>query len=59
MCRLGNAPGSNMCRMMQAVFQLTVLALLPVASRCVSPHVKDTAEGISEGLVFRLLDTGG
>lgn len=56
MCRLGNTPGSDMCQMMQALLKLTVLALLLVGSKCVSPCVKDTAKGC---FVFRLFDTGG
>lgn len=40
MCKLGNTPRSDMCQMMQALLKLTVLALLLVGSKCVSPRVK-------------------
>lgn len=40
MCRLGNTPGSDMCQMMQALLKLTVLALLLVGSKCVSPKTQ-------------------
>lgn len=38
--------------------KLTAFSLLLVFSKCVSPRVKDTEEGIVKGFVFSLLDVG-